>query len=190
MDKRIVLITGATSGIGEATAKLLASKNFNLILCGRRQDRLDKLKAELSKQTDVTTLAFDVRHKTNATGVVFVAGGVHAFFFGNLSNVLLHGKAPDFSTLVTLLQRGKILKENKRGLTPFKSPHQNKGTLNRDTQNKPMYFLHLVGALVFYFWTSARPGARCRSSRRNPPARRTRCGSARSACRATAPAPA
>ncbi len=107
----------------------------------------------------VGTLAFDVRHKANATGVVFVAGGVHAFFFGNLSNVLLHGKAPDFSTLVTLLQRGKILKENKRGLTLFKSPHQNKGILNRDIRNKPMYFLHLVGALVLYCWTSARPGA-------------------------------
>lgn len=61
MDKRIVLITGATSGIGEATAKLLASKNFKLILCGRRQERLDALKAELSEQTEVSTLLFDVR---------------------------------------------------------------------------------------------------------------------------------
>jgi 3-hydroxy acid dehydrogenase / malonic semialdehyde reductase len=61
MDKRIALITGATSGIGEATAKLLASKNFKLILCGRRQERLDTLQAELSKQTEVTTLSFDVR---------------------------------------------------------------------------------------------------------------------------------
>src|SRR5690348_12418884 len=61
MDKRIVLITGATSGIGEATARLLASKNFKLILCGRRTDRLQSLKADLQKQTDVTTLAFDVR---------------------------------------------------------------------------------------------------------------------------------
>lgn len=61
MDKRIVLITGATSGIGEATARLLASKNFKLILCGRRVDRLQSLKAELQKHTEVTTLAFDVR---------------------------------------------------------------------------------------------------------------------------------
>lgn len=61
MDKRIALITGATSGIGEATAKLLASHNFKLILCGRRKERLDALKLQLSTQTQVATLSFDVR---------------------------------------------------------------------------------------------------------------------------------
>lgn len=61
MEKRNVLITGATSGIGEATARLLAKHNYNLIICGRRQDRLDKLSAELQSQTNVTTLSFDVR---------------------------------------------------------------------------------------------------------------------------------
>ena len=66
MDKRTALITGATSGIGEATARILASNSFNLILCGRRTDRLEALRAELAKQTDVHTLAFDVRER-NAT---------------------------------------------------------------------------------------------------------------------------
>lgn len=61
--KRIALITGATSGIGEATARLLAINNFKLILCGRRTDRLDLLKEELSRKTDVITLLFDVRDK-------------------------------------------------------------------------------------------------------------------------------
>lgn len=61
--KRIALITGATSGIGEATARLLSKNNFNLIICGRREDRLKKLKDELSKSTEVTTLSFDVRDK-------------------------------------------------------------------------------------------------------------------------------
>lgn len=61
MAKRNVLLTGATSGIGEATARILARHQFNLILCGRRQDRLSKLAEELSADTRVTTLSFDVR---------------------------------------------------------------------------------------------------------------------------------
>jgi len=63
MRKRIALITGATSGIGEATARLLAKNNFNLILCGRRRDRLNDLEKELSTITEVTTLSFDVRER-------------------------------------------------------------------------------------------------------------------------------
>jgi NADP-dependent 3-hydroxy acid dehydrogenase YdfG len=63
MQKRIVLITGATSGIGEATALLLAENNFKLVLCGRRSDRLDALKARLSSATEIHTLCFDVRDK-------------------------------------------------------------------------------------------------------------------------------
>jgi 3-hydroxy acid dehydrogenase/malonic semialdehyde reductase len=63
MSKRIALVTGATSGIGEATARLLSEKSYNLILCGRRQDRLLTLQKELSAKTSVTTLSFDVRNQ-------------------------------------------------------------------------------------------------------------------------------
>lgn len=59
---RTILITGATSGIGEATARLLI-KNNRLILCGRRSERLEKLKSELSLINEVTTLNFDVTNR-------------------------------------------------------------------------------------------------------------------------------
>ena len=61
--KKTVLITGATSGIGKATAQLLAQNNFNIVLCGRREERLYLLQKELSTHTNVHTLQFDVRDK-------------------------------------------------------------------------------------------------------------------------------
>lgn len=63
MKNKIALITGATSGIGKATATLFAQHGVSLILCGRRQDRLDAIASELQKITSVHTLTFDVRDK-------------------------------------------------------------------------------------------------------------------------------
>lgn len=56
-----VFITGATSGFGEACARKFASEGYNLIITGRRQERLTQLTNELSKTVQVIALCFDVR---------------------------------------------------------------------------------------------------------------------------------
>jgi 3-hydroxy acid dehydrogenase / malonic semialdehyde reductase len=58
-----VFITGATSGIGKATSYLLANKKYRLIICGRRNDRLEEIKKNLSSLCEIYTLCFDVRDK-------------------------------------------------------------------------------------------------------------------------------
>lgn len=65
MKKGVVLITGATSGIGEGCAHKFASEGFNLILNGRNEARLNELKKELEAkyQIEVLPLVFDVRHR-------------------------------------------------------------------------------------------------------------------------------
>lgn len=60
---KTALITGATSGIGKATAQILAKNNYKIILCGRREDRMAELEKELSQLTAVHSLLFDVRDK-------------------------------------------------------------------------------------------------------------------------------
>lgn len=64
MDK-IVLITGATSGIGEACAHKFAEAKYNLIITGRRTDRLNTLKSDLENKYNIKVLAlnFDVQDR-------------------------------------------------------------------------------------------------------------------------------
>ena len=67
---KTILITGATSGIGLAAAKKLANSKNNLILCGRRQHKLDEISNELSKITNVLSLRFDVSDKKEVNKVL------------------------------------------------------------------------------------------------------------------------
>ena len=62
--EKTAFITGATSGIGKATATIFAQNKIRLVLCGRRAERLTALQKELSKLTEVTTLQFDVSKRT------------------------------------------------------------------------------------------------------------------------------
>jgi 3-hydroxy acid dehydrogenase/malonic semialdehyde reductase len=62
---KIVLVTGATSGFGKAIAQKFAANQYNIIITGRRADRLEDLQKELVQlhQVEVLPLAFDVRDK-------------------------------------------------------------------------------------------------------------------------------
>ena len=61
--KKIALVTGASSGIGKATAIKLSENGYDLIVCGRREEKLEALKNQLSKTVKVITLIFDVRDR-------------------------------------------------------------------------------------------------------------------------------
>ncbi|MDG1452136.1 MAG: SDR family NAD(P)-dependent oxidoreductase [Polaribacter sp.] len=68
--KQTAFITGATSGIGKATATIFAKNNIRLILCGRRIEKLKELEKELGTYTDVTTLSFDVSKREDVKNAV------------------------------------------------------------------------------------------------------------------------
>ncbi len=64
------MITGATSGIGEACARRFAASGYDLILTGRNTAKLESLKESLAGETEVITLAFDVRDSEAAAAAV------------------------------------------------------------------------------------------------------------------------
>jgi NADP-dependent 3-hydroxy acid dehydrogenase YdfG len=66
------VITGATSGFGEACADLFASKGWNLILTGRRKDRLEQLKVKLSQlfHVEIIISCFDVRDESQVNQAI------------------------------------------------------------------------------------------------------------------------
>ena len=77
MKDKIVLITGATSGIGEGCARKFASQGANLILNGRNIQKLDALKADLENRFGVRILLlpFDVRDRKAATAAIASLSG-------------------------------------------------------------------------------------------------------------------
>lgn len=70
MSDKIALITGATSGIGWATAEALAAEGYHLIICGRRAERLEALKTKLEAKVKVHSLCFDVRDRAKTSELI------------------------------------------------------------------------------------------------------------------------
>ena len=110
--KKIVLITGATSGIGEACARRFAEGGYNLILTARRAERLADIKAELEARgadsltgepVKVKTLAFDVRDTQAAKAAIDSCGlksvEVYVGGSGSWGRCLNRGILPRQSTI-------------------------------------------------------------------------------------------
>ena len=62
---KVILITGATSGIGKATAIKFAENSYDIIITGRRKDRLEQIAVEITDKykVQVLPLCFDIRNK-------------------------------------------------------------------------------------------------------------------------------
>jgi 3-hydroxy acid dehydrogenase/malonic semialdehyde reductase len=133
MQKKIVLITGATSGIGEATALLLAKHNFNLIICGRRNDRLKSLSEKLSQSTEVISVEFDVRdkdevkHKLNSLPAQWKSIDVLLNCAGNAHGLdpIQTGSIADWDAMIDINVKGLLYVSNEviPGMVERKSGH-------------------------------------------------------------------
>ncbi len=116
----IAFITGATSGIGLATAKIFAENNIDLILCGRRTEKLQELEEELSQKVKIKILSFDVRNREEVQKAVNSLDSVSETDFQNIDILVnnagnAHGLSPiqegnldDWDTMIDLNIKGLL----------------------------------------------------------------------------------
>jgi NAD(P)-dependent dehydrogenase (short-subunit alcohol dehydrogenase family) len=101
LTNKVAIVTGASSGIGRATAKLFAEQGAKLLVAARRQAELDKLIGEIEEADGIAiALAGDVRDEAYAKALVDLAvsrfGGLD-IAFNNAGSVGQMGPVPDMS---------------------------------------------------------------------------------------------
>ncbi|MBC7413228.1 MAG: SDR family NAD(P)-dependent oxidoreductase [Bacteroidia bacterium] len=130
MGNKTALITGATSGIGKATAQLFAQHNINLILCGRNAAKLSDLKQELCTLVNVHTLCFDVSDETAVFAQINSLKTTHSridILLNNAGNA--HGRSTfqegdinDYNLMIDVNVKGLIYVS--KAVLPFMLPYK------------------------------------------------------------------
>ncbi len=116
MNRKIALVTGASSGIGRATALRLAEEGFNLVICGRRKEQLDQLQKELPSDCQSHQLLFDVRDQTEVFKAIeslpnnFKSVDLLINNAGNAHGLDLFQEAPldDFNAMIDINIKGLL----------------------------------------------------------------------------------
>lgn len=111
MKHQLALVTGATSGIGEALCRLLARQGINLIASGRSMDRLLKLQAELKSQIDIQVVTCDLENNEQLDHLIEILHEKCPDLIINNAGFGLYGEALTYPTseqLSILEVNGKV----------------------------------------------------------------------------------
>lgn len=115
--KKIVFVTGATAGFGKAIAEIFSKNAYDIIINGRRKDRLDELEIELRKNgADVLQLPFDVRDKNAVKQAIDSLSGKwqHINILVNNAglaqglNLIQDGEIEDWDTMIDTNVKGLL----------------------------------------------------------------------------------
>ena len=113
---KVVLITGASSGIGEAAARLFAAEGAKVVCAARRTDRIDAIAAELTAAgLEATAVACDVTDEASVAGAVAATVGAYGRLDGAFNNAGRGGVWAPIHTLAAA-DFDKIMDTNLRGV--------------------------------------------------------------------------